>query len=1261
MRRKLLISMCSATLGVLTLATASLFGAFVRPVTAETAPTSYGLYVQGKAYDNNHQGGTHKTFTWKSDAESIIPVNAGDEVATYVSDGTVANVSSNVMNLNSDGVATTWYSQYGQPEYYYAGLPGGAYRGYEFALTEAISVADYDLFTFDVLMNVNGSSSADAATQLQQQKDQLRGNAKDFPVWVYLYGSNGSEKASVMAKKAFYGIDFYTSVNVELADCGLSSVERIAICTHYANGWNKTPQLDGGDYFTLTNFNVLKTNTAPNKTLTVNDSMYSIDNVNPNTLVSVLDGYTSATMSRGAVAYGKDPVPNSDYKYQTGRITTGRYITVLFEEPIHINDYKYADLSLMIWPQGAEGNYLQETATSFTLKAMKYATTSIDNAIDTFELPRTTWMDCRIDLAKYADADGYVNRINIAYADNNAYNHAEGTTQSQYSINIVAHNIDLIGCVDVTFDGADTESQKVTYGEAAVRPADPEKDGYTFVGWTLNGDPFDFTTVLTESIALKANWVENEPESYMLYQNSETLTAAGGKSFSWVAANSSDRVLKHNGNFIRGSLGLSSQADSAYYENADVHGTTPESGIGNYRNFNTAERFFCGIPGGGVTGFEAKFEDLISVKDYPLMTFELIWLDTTNQILDAKAYLYAYGNNGEENVQVSLGEVTYRTDIFTTAYLDFANSGLETVSRIAIAIDFGALWNAGITTDGKGSVNMQNFTVHKAEKVVDGKVLSATENDMWAYNAAQKVSLLSGVTQAKVYRANDGSVSVGGNINGTAVAHTEYKYSTNRITVGKYIVMTFRNPIKVSDYEGIGLRMWAHPQGADSTYLNETATAFTFKVLRADATDVNSGKAYTLARMKWTEMVLPLADYADANGYVEKLIILYADNNAEGHAEGTEKTQYSINMMMHSVALYTDVEYEVTFDSDGGSSVEQQVVVRGGAVQEPVAPTKFNYNFTGWTLNGAAYDFNTVLTSDVTLKATWEYKTLGETLKTMNVNLGGKISSIFKYSLPADIAADANAYVSLKINGREKVTLVKDAKMDNGYYFFEVDVAAAEMTKDITVQLFDGDGKEGTTYVKTVRDYADYIIQNGTEQQVALVKAMLNYGAYAQIRFGVNTDNLANAGCETDITSVAVDASKVASGAATGFALNTYDLILEAESTIRLYFTADQIADLKITVAYNDGEDRLFKLVPAYDDANERYYVDIPNVAASLLDREYTIKVVNTTDNTEYTVTLSALCYVSDVLASNATTDAQKNVVKALYLYNQAANEFFEN
>ena len=66
--------------------------------------------------------------------------------------------------------------------------------------------------------------------------------------------------------------------------------------------------------------------------------------------------------------------------------------------------------------------------------------------------------------------------------------------------------------------------------------------------------------------------------------------------------------------------------------------------------------------------------------------------------------------------------------------------------------------------------------------------------------------------------------------------------------------------------------------------------------------------------------------------------------------------------------------YTVTFDSNGGSAVTAQTIEAGQRATKPADPTKSGYVFKGWTLNGAAYNFNTAVSSDMTLYAAWEAK-----------------------------------------------------------------------------------------------------------------------------------------------------------------------------------------------------------------------------------------------------------------------------------------------
>lgn len=64
--------------------------------------------------------------------------------------------------------------------------------------------------------------------------------------------------------------------------------------------------------------------------------------------------------------------------------------------------------------------------------------------------------------------------------------------------------------------------------------------------------------------------------------------------------------------------------------------------------------------------------------------------------------------------------------------------------------------------------------------------------------------------------------------------------------------------------------------------------------------------------------------------------------------------------------------YTVTFDSNGGSSVQSIKVKEGYGFTEPTAPTKSGYKFIEWQQNNKKYDFNTEVTGDITLKAKWQ-------------------------------------------------------------------------------------------------------------------------------------------------------------------------------------------------------------------------------------------------------------------------------------------------
>ena len=62
----------------------------------------------------------------------------------------------------------------------------------------------------------------------------------------------------------------------------------------------------------------------------------------------------------------------------------------------------------------------------------------------------------------------------------------------------------------------------------------------------------------------------------------------------------------------------------------------------------------------------------------------------------------------------------------------------------------------------------------------------------------------------------------------------------------------------------------------------------------------------------------------------------------------------------------------VTFNTDGGTSVAEEKVLRGQKVPNPAAPTKSGHTFTGWYLGDEKYNFDTPVTAPLILTAKWE-------------------------------------------------------------------------------------------------------------------------------------------------------------------------------------------------------------------------------------------------------------------------------------------------
>lgn len=86
------------------------------------------------------------------------------------------------------------------------------------------------------------------------------------------------------------------------------------------------------------------------------------------------------------------------------------------------------------------------------------------------------------------------------------------------------------------------------------------------------------------------------------------------------------------------------------------------------------------------------------------------------------------------------------------------------------------------------------------------------------------------------------------------------------------------------------------------------------------------------------------------------------------NSQASEAVAFSVN----GSGDISNTKYNVVFDTNGGTQVTTQIVSSGNCASEPTKPRKTGYVFVCWLLNGVVYDFDTPVTSNITLVASWK-------------------------------------------------------------------------------------------------------------------------------------------------------------------------------------------------------------------------------------------------------------------------------------------------
>lgn len=273
-------------------------------------------------------------------------------------------------------------------------------------------------------------------------------------------------------------------------------------------------------------------------------------------------------------------------------------------------------------------------------------------------------------------------------------------------------------------------------------------------------------------------------------------------------------------------------------------------------------------------------------------------------------------------------------------------------------------------------------------------------------------------------------------------------------------------------------------------------------------------------------------------------------------------------------------------------------------------------------------DWNAPLVYDLTVNVKYkdDFKAAA-----LDVSLDGDIGLLFGVALD-NAALNSNNY-RLEIVKSGETEAVKSVTLGSadayevvaGYQFIRLALAPTQMTEQYSIRLVNTETDEVFTDAEahSVAEYAAKMMVYNPDAEALLV-AMLNYGAYAQTYFNYLPDSLANVGYAytNEPESVTAPAATYTHTKGETVQATTYNVELETK--------------VKMNVLFSNGK-LLTKEIVAKD-----------------LDEKQTFMV----DDCVFQV--SFMAYAGAVLSDETAPEALVNLLKAMILYNTAANAYFE-
>lgn len=490
-------------------------------------------------------------------------------------------------------------------------------------------------------------------------------------------------------------------------------------------------------------------------------------------------------------------------------------------------------------------------------------------------------------------------------------------------------------------DGQPYESKTVEEGDTVSPIADPVKDGYVFIGWQINGQPYDFDTPVNDNIQLTAGFV--------VKSTSYTVTFDYGTGTVQKKVTAGNAVVPYKP--VRDGYGLTGWTLNNQPYDFRTPVTSDITLVAQWEELPAVVKVPVDIGGGVMTPIDTT----VSVGDeirLPEATKEgqtLVGWDT-----DGDGQVDAYPGD-----RIVVDEDTTLTAIWKDAKGDQHKITIDNAPQLGFEEWF---------TDGNQELELPELETDD-QKVVGWEVNGET------YEPGEVIEITDDTTISAVWEDKE-----------THTVTIETPEET--IIAGGLPEDVYEGDIIVlpdASKEGSSLVGWdtnndgrvdAYP-GDEFVVTGDTVLKPVWEAVSEDEQvkvdfDAAGGDAGTDAWYTENGESMILPEVTDRPGF--EFDGWYDENGNLIGMPGDEwyPTEDSTITGHWNAISNPDVKHRVTFEDGDGNAYRTVEVTEGRTVAQMKAPTKDGFEFVCWTLDGQPYDFRTPVMSDMTLVASWK-------------------------------------------------------------------------------------------------------------------------------------------------------------------------------------------------------------------------------------------------------------------------------------------------